>query len=1096
MCLPAAPAITTYFKQGRDSGGCDEGARLDEPQCKDLAGKLKGAWKGSAYELIASQQQCGSTYWFNQKGLPLSQCHELVMTSASCIGDKNVFVYADGVPSADRNCGCFKRSDCLDTLFANQNVNVYKATQASIGGYSYSTSYCQCGGNLQQWSSGHTSVEKCAEQCTAQAACASFTLWTEGTHAGLCRLSIHRCTSTCDGPFNGAQSVATVAYNKEGTSNYFVGEDEHLPSGCTFSYNGNGWVMFYLTSTRGQPSMHANDAQVCSGPALRQTKFFDLAPASSSGDTCRRPLHMTAAKCLIAGTQAIVNAGKQLDMFKSKGANHWTEVPYGCSVLTRPSHAWSVYFNREEPSNPNHVRHQSVCADSAVRGDRITCRVFVVVNIMSHHGEYLEIRNGEAGIDKEIQQEPEHQRWILEPSRDDDLVFVRNQGGLYLEDNGGVVGIQDIHDAAPAASGSSLEWKIVPSGHGDRIFLRGSSGWLSESRNGKLALNTNQGDRQKWTIIKMNNESACSPEVGRYFQTYQRPCPTNDQLITSQAECEHASAELDIPFNSSVNASDRPAGCYWQPHNSFAYFVYSHNMQLGNDQYAICAGEGCTWFPFRDKYSPGIAVPGSPASSLQLAKQACRKTPACRAVTCSNNSQCTMRAGEGESYLDSSTGETTYEPHDCAPITCTCTTPNAGGGGHNQFTCTDGSTRYCAATSVCYPTAPWLLQRGANAGEGCRLVADPCGGTFITAGGMRYSRGVGPWKIGDVWVYGKWQPNRQHFEMVSVDAMGNAIERRYARATLSWLLTSAQRKTLWERASMWHPAEYVRGSGNGSCPSGTTRVPNAQCQSEVSSSLLSDGTQLGTWSRSWCDRVPGTGCWANRYLKVFAGDGCQGQAEGNNNFAICQKEFPVVACESPGHATNPACTLEQHGDCIGLARYGRGDRWTSWKGVSGRFKCSGTLFNEGDPYPMMAKECQCNSQAPRVEVIFCRATPAAMASSVAETGQEPLAEWTRAVGAQVPIVAAASSIAELSSSAGTEIGRELLAEPSSSALAETGQNLTTRSGTKWGILSLSYCSASFCTGSSGQTCASRRRHTQQPKPYNMCSWYDDIYCCR
>jgi len=35
-------------------------------------------------------------------------------------------------------------------------------------------------------------------------------------------------------------------------------------------------------------------------------------------------------------------------------------------------------------------------------------------------------------------------------------------------------------------------------------------------------------------------------------------------------------------------------------------------------------------------------------------------------------------------------------------VMCTCTTPNAGQDGHNQFTCTNGETRYCASNEACY----------------------------------------------------------------------------------------------------------------------------------------------------------------------------------------------------------------------------------------------------------------------------------------------------------------------------------------------------------------------------------------------------------
>jgi len=37
-------------------------------------------------------------------------------------------------------------------------------------------------------------------------------------------------------------------------------------------------------------------------------------------------------------------------------------------------------------------------------------------------------------------------------------------------------------------------------------------------------------------------------------------------------------------------------------------------------------------------------------------------------------------------------------------VLCTCTTPNAGTAGHNQYTCNDGSAAWCAADQECYAT--------------------------------------------------------------------------------------------------------------------------------------------------------------------------------------------------------------------------------------------------------------------------------------------------------------------------------------------------------------------------------------------------------
>merc|ERR1719296_737211 len=69
---------------------------------------------------------------------------------------------------------------------------------------------------------------------------------------------------------------------------------------------------------------------------------------------------------------------------------------------------------------------------------------------------------------------------------------------------------------------------------------------------------------------------------------------------------------------------------------------------------------------------------------------------------------------------------------------------------------------------------------------------------------------------------------------------------------------------------------------------------------------------------------------------------------------------PTVACEAQGHNTNPTCTLLSTGQCIGRARFGKDDKWTSWKSVTGQLECTREFFDNQDPYPNMAKECQCD----------------------------------------------------------------------------------------------------------------------------------------
>jgi len=65
------------------------------------------------------------------------------------------------------------------------------------------------------------------------------------------------------------------------------------------------------------------------------------------------------------------------------------------------------------------------------------------------------------------------------------------------------------------------------------------------------------------------------------------------------------------------------------------------------------------------------------------------------------------------------------------------------------------------------------------------------------------------------------------------------------------------------------------------------------------------------------------------------------------------------ACENPGHGTFASCTSSRNCNCNGRVRMGYGNRWTSWRDVSGSIQCTNGAFG-GDPAPGQAKECQCD----------------------------------------------------------------------------------------------------------------------------------------
>merc|ERR1712151_517706 len=48
------------------------------------------------------------------------------------------------------------------------------------------------------------------------------------------------------------------------------------------------------------------------------------------------------------------------------------------------------------------------------------------------------------------------------------------------------------------------------------------------------------------------------------------------------------------------------------------------------------------------------------------------------------------------------------DAHDACQVTCSCVTPKAGASHHNQYTCTDGDTKYCAWDQTCNVFGPFV----------------------------------------------------------------------------------------------------------------------------------------------------------------------------------------------------------------------------------------------------------------------------------------------------------------------------------------------------------------------------------------------------
>jgi len=119
--------------------------------------------------------------------------------------------------------------------------------------------------------------------------------------------------------------------------------------------------------------------------------------------------------------------------------------------------------------------------------------------------------------------------------------------------------------------------------------------------------------------------------------------------------------------------------------------------------------------------------------------------------------------------------------------------------------------------------------------------------------------------------------------------------------------------------------------------------------------------------------------------------------------------YPIVACEAPGHHSNPDCTLPKDGVCNGRVRNGKDDRWTAWKSVSGQFECSMQTWGPvEDPYFGMAKECQCDDEDIQRQRPLPAPVPAPAPSGVEESpldGHEPGAvHWALAAMLAVVLV--------------------------------------------------------------------------------------------
>ena len=98
--------------------------RVETLQFWNVVSKPKSLRLGS-FEKIGSQKECGSNdqhMWLSEFNLGLDGCYEKVLADDRC-KVKSPFMYADGLSTADRNCGCATVENC--NQIRHDHVNLY-----------------------------------------------------------------------------------------------------------------------------------------------------------------------------------------------------------------------------------------------------------------------------------------------------------------------------------------------------------------------------------------------------------------------------------------------------------------------------------------------------------------------------------------------------------------------------------------------------------------------------------------------------------------------------------------------------------------------------------------------------------------------------------------------------------------------------------------------------------------------------------------------------------------------------------------------------------------------------------------------------------
>jgi len=188
------------------------------------------------------------------------------------------------------------------------------------------------------------------------------------------------------------------------------------------------------------------------------------------------------------------------------------------------------------------------------------CRSFgAPVLIQSHRGEYLEDRFGVVGVAADTRR---FQKWKIERSGDDGLVFIQSHRGEYLEDRVGVVGVH-------TDMGPWQKWKIERSGDDDLVFIQSHRGEYLEDRAGVVGVHPAMvfdmlylGPLQKWKVTTEDGSLACG--VSEALCTCTTPnagTVGHNQYTCDDGTSAWCSSHQECYATSSFTKGDWQSGC-------------------------------------------------------------------------------------------------------------------------------------------------------------------------------------------------------------------------------------------------------------------------------------------------------------------------------------------------------------------------------------------------------------------------------------------------------------------------------------------------------------------------------------------------------